>query len=603
MRRRYAARAASRGVGPVQWVSTGNLSVATPVIGHGGPPLVAKSDGTLVVGRARLDNRDEIAAANGVDAAGASDLELVLHTVARSGTAHVGNLVGDFAFVAVDRASGDIVAVRDPFGVKPLFYTRTATEIAFASHPSILSDADALNPEYVAHFLVATVPPNESTIYPNINAVPSGATVLCRAGAVVIEPFWSADDFDFDYTIDVQTSIETFQTLFARAVELRLSSSGPTWAHLSGGLDSSSVVAMAQRLAQLGTVSEGLAGTLTIVDHTADGDERHYSDIVLAATGLKNQQVAGYWHWQNDGSPPPLTEEPSSVYTLWALERRLYAELRKTEVGVLLSGLGADHYLTGNLYYIADWLAQGRFADAFRELARWSSLARTSFWRLAAQNALTPLLPAGMTLLGPRSSQWAVPAWINPQFARAVSIRAKMRGAGLTRPSLEKRDASTRPRSRFLANIASAMRGFGTYLERPITNVQHAYPFLYRPLVEFSLRLPPGLRAQPFARKWILREAMRGILPEEIRTRTTKGGTTGRFQWSLLRERARVDDILRDPILGQMGYIDVDELRKGVEAARSNQCEAVNAVMCALSLETWLRVRSGRWHAMGPVHQ
>jgi hypothetical protein len=109
------------------------------------------------------------------------------------------------------------------------------------------------------------------------------------------------------------------------------------------------------------------------------------------------------------------------------------------------------------------------------------------------------------------------------------------------------------------------------------------------------LRLPPTQRVRPHARKWILREATRDVLPETVRTRATKGGIDARVLWSLQHEHARVDSLLSDPILAQLGCIDPQPLRVAVEQARHGRPVNNVLLMSALSLETWMAVRNGRW--------
>jgi asparagine synthase (glutamine-hydrolysing) len=101
------------------------------------------------------------------------------------------------------------------------------------------------------------------------------------------------------------------------------------------------------------------------------------------------------------------------------------------------------------------------------------------------------------------------------------------------------------------------------------------------------------LRAQ--GRKWILREAMKGVLPEEVRTRRQKGGIDARILWALQQERPLIDALLTDPILGQYGCIDVNAVRHMVENARIGKCENPVQLMSVLGLETWLCARLGAW--------
>jgi asparagine synthase (glutamine-hydrolysing) len=124
-------------------------------------------------------------------------------------------------------------------------------------------------------------------------------------------------------------------------------------------------------------------------------------------------------------------------------------------------------------------------------------------------------------------------------------------------------------------------------------NIEMRYPFLYRPLVEFSLGLPVNERIRPGTTKWILREAMRGVVPEKIRTRSSKGAFDARILWSLTHERARIESLLKSPILGDLGCIDPIAFRKAVEGARTGIHVDSVTLFSALSLETWLSARAG----------
>lgn len=124
------------------------------------------------------------------------------------------------------------------------------------------------------------------------------------------------------------------------------------------------------------------------------------------------------------------------------------------------------------------------------------------------------------------------------------------------------------------------------------------FPFLYRPLVEFGLQLPPQLVRRPFSSKWILREAVRDLLPASVVNRRGKGSIQARVIWSLGKERTRVDELLKNPHLADLGCIDREKLRSACTGTRTSLVPNTN-VMATLSLETWLQVRSGRWAARG----
>jgi asparagine synthase (glutamine-hydrolysing) len=124
------------------------------------------------------------------------------------------------------------------------------------------------------------------------------------------------------------------------------------------------------------------------------------------------------------------------------------------------------------------------------------------------------------------------------------------------------------------------------------------YPFLYRPLVEFAMSLPPELCVQPQARKWVLRQAMRGILPEVVRTRIGKGGVMSLLGWSLSAQAPLLEPLLHDPILAELGIIDASRFRSAFHDAshRPDRGDHLQtSVQATLLLEAWLQLRAGRW--------
>jgi asparagine synthetase B (glutamine-hydrolysing) len=154
------------------------------------------------------------------------------------------------------------------------------------------------------------------------------------------------------------------------------------------------------------------------------------------------------------------------------------------------------------------------------------------------------------------------------------------------------------PRGRkFAGAVASTLAHFGTSTDVSLYDefFDLRHPFLYRPLVEFCLQLAPELRSRPFEQKWVFREALRGVLPEAIRRRTGKGGMDSRLAWALIHERRRIDELVNNSVLGQIGCVDDHKLSTAIEEVRNGRTSLVGWLFDTLSLETWLRVRSGRW--------
>jgi len=123
------------------------------------------------------------------------------------------------------------------------------------------------------------------------------------------------------------------------------------------------------------------------------------------------------------------------------------------------------------------------------------------------------------------------------------------------------------------------------------------YPFLHRPLVELCLQLPPELKVTEGMHKWILRAGMQGILPEEIRRRTSKGFINVGTDRAFTAQRARLDSLLEQSVLGDMGCIDASLARKALTQRTERSFSDNSLLEHLLTLETWFTVRLGRWTA------
>jgi asparagine synthetase B (glutamine-hydrolysing) len=128
------------------------------------------------------------------------------------------------------------------------------------------------------------------------------------------------------------------------------------------------------------------------------------------------------------------------------------------------------------------------------------------------------------------------------------------------------------------------------------------HPFLYRPLVEFALRLPPALCIRPHQHKWVLREAMRDILPEVVRTRIGKGSPIDVGVWSFSALRSALEPLVRESILADLGIVDAVKLRRALDETPREAYSITQqhiSVFATLAVEAWLQARSGRWPREG----
>ncbi|MGH7720839.1 MAG: asparagine synthetase B family protein, partial [Gemmatimonadaceae bacterium] len=547
-------------------------------------------------GVVRLDNRAEVESwvkTPGRQLTDLTDLELVLRLVAQTGTKRIRDVLGDFAFVVWHGATRSAVAAADALGVKKLFYAERNGLFAFASRAEALALEDRYEPQRFAE-LVALCPPTPGlTAYAGVRRLVAGTLATIEQGDLTPRAYWRPEECEMvSFTPALEREAPAaLRGLLLDAVRQRVSSNGDTWAQLSGGLDSSSIVSVSQWLAGRGAVAHGLGGTVTYVDwQNTDADEREYSDAVAARWRVRNETIVDPPLWMDGETEPPHLDEPLHSLAFYPRERRLCEIVLNSGGRGLLAGFGSDELFTGTTIFFADWLARGRLWPAVRDITRWAARGRTSFWDLAYHNAVLPLVPRALRRPTSFHDGRLLP-WVSEAADRRYGLQSRTHSVTGNAGRLGRK---------YRDSMLQRVRAITTKLDAGMIGdvLDVRYPFLARPVVEFALRLPPQLCARPHARKWVLREAMREILPEVVRTRVGKGGPTDALVRSLIAQRAALEPLVQTPLLADLGVVDAPRLRAAFEAAPlsadgdRNLC--IN-VQNTLMTEAWLRIRSGRW--------
>ena len=564
--------------GPFDFLLAGPFAAAARTGPDALRPMLARFHNLVGAGDCRLDNRAELnATLRKPPSANASDLEVALAVIDAGGETAIASLHGDFGFAVWDASAQKLLLVRDAFGVRSLFYRHGDGLVSISSGIEPLQSNERPDLDHIADFLLGMHSMGERTIWSDVKAVPAACYVRQQGTVCQTRRYWDPAAFDADESMRDDEAVATFSKLLAQAVVSRFDTNGATWAHLSGGLDSSSIVALASELG-------GLAGTLTGVDTLGEGDERKYSNVVAERCGVRNEEVCDYWAWQNDGMDAPLTDEPQPLYPFYARDRRLHEVVRSSGARVVLGGLGSDHYLAGTLDYLTDIAARGNVARATRETAQWAIKLRTSFWRLAKRQLVQPFLPGVMQ---PPTPLMSVPGWLSPDFAGRRQLGQRLPTAHARRG---------RPGHRLKTHTLNNLRSLPAWVDRwPWgTDAEMRYPFLDRRLVEAALRMPMSAQIRPGVQKWVLRESMRNTLPDTVRERAGKGGIDARILWSMEKERPLIDHLLQDPVLADLGVIEPIRIREAVDKARRGIRTNNVLLMSTLSLETWFSTRAGR---------
>jgi asparagine synthase (glutamine-hydrolysing) len=552
-------------------------------------PAIYESESVNAVGSVRLHNRAQIEADLRCDGGQLSDLAICAQYVEHGGAANIKRIIGEFGFVWVDSRAGIGLVACDAFSLSPLYYRQSADLLLVTNRAANIADSQRFDRDFIAEFLVVGINPDNRTIYEHVHAVPPGSYLLVTRESVRVHKYWSIDEFGRLSHVDERETTNRFRDLIADAVGAAMSDRLTTFAQLSGGLDSSSIVSTAAlRLTDIHR-SHGLQGTVTYTDSLGHADERIYSDAVVDRTGIRNHVLPYGWMLEDDGTPPPATDLPTMSYAWYARERRLDQFLRQHGAQALLSGEGSDLYLTGDLIYTADLMAAGHIGTAVNRLLQAAMVQRQSFWKLCWKNAILPNIGGhAQELFGGRSTK--PPAWLPEAFVERFNVGRRLTGLRrLSGPSGKKFAGAVQHELSIAKRLAMRTTIDG--------NVEFRYPFLYRPLVEFALTLPPEMLAKPGITKWILRQSMRGILPDSVRQRTGKGAIGARVVWALNQERSIIRQLLRESILVQLGCVDYERLRRVLRLARRGEAPGIVSIIAVITLEFWLNVRSGLWKA------
>jgi asparagine synthase (glutamine-hydrolysing) len=550
-------------------------------------PSIARIGSCVAFGDARLQNRQEVAS-RVCSTESTNDLGLIVEALQRHGYTGLRTCFGAFAFVLWDPKRQQAVLVRDALGLQPLYYARHGNQIVVSSRASALAVGDDYDEEFIGDLLVNGANLDSRTVYRGVHAVPPGSLITFRERAETPSAYWSPHEFGPEGNPSLDDAADHLRSLLSDALLADHTGTTETWAALSGGIDSSAIVCLCEWLTRAGRLPSSLGGTASIYDTIGKADERMYSNAVVALYGVPNEQLEGGWPWQGfDDDMIPPSDQPCGAFIVRHTFVNLAALVRQHGGRVYLSGLGPDHYLSENLNYIGDLAVRGRLWKAGHELLRWSVAKRRSVWRTAFRQVLYPMLPRPLALrYTPTPS--AMPPWLRQDFVRRCGVDARLQSVRRVAGPLGRQ---------YRDSIAYDIRHLSQQLHPDLfeNGITTRYPYLYQPLLEFALTLPPHLRCQPAMPKRALTHAMRGVLPELIRGRTGKGATGTRATWALEYQRDLLAQLTRDPILAQLGLVDQAALRRRAAFASRGRGQRMLPLLSTLTIETWLQVRAGRW--------
>jgi asparagine synthase (glutamine-hydrolysing) len=506
---------------------------------------------------------------------------------------------GDFAIALYDAATSTLWLGRDRFGFKPLYYTVTPNGFAFASRPAALLALPGvsrdLNRQFVAlfaasHYRYFDNQPEQSP-YAAVSQLPAGHVLKHRDGRATVTAYWRLHP-DADFERREEDLASEYRDLLLDAVGLRLRAAEKPAFTLSGGMDSSSVLASAVR--QLGSRQDA---------YSVVYDDRAYDESAEIQTML--DAAVSCWHPVAIGTPDVPTivdrmiavhDEPVATAT-WLSHYLLCDHVRNDGFGSLFGGLGGDELNAGEyeyfFFFFADLAATGCDGLLDRETAKWIEYHDHPIFRKSVAS-----MRDGLMRLVDRS---------RPGVNRP-DPRRMFRYAGALDPSyfdLERFEPiMDAPTTSYLKNrtYQDLFRETAPCCLRAedrqatAAGLDHYLPFLDHRLVEFMFRVPGTMKFRHGVTKHLLRLAMRGMLPDDTRTRVKKTGWNAPAHiWFSGRGAETLRDIVSSARFRARGIYRPVEVMRIIDEHEAIVCsgrQVENHMMFLwqlLNLELWLR--------------
>jgi asparagine synthase (glutamine-hydrolysing) len=549
-------------------------------------------DGVVLTWDGRLDNREEIQAQvpRRYLSKTPTDIELVFAAYHKWGVGCFSELIGDWALAVWDSRIQQLILARDYIGVRRLFYRQDPNGVVWCTilEPLVWTAPAKLHLdlEYLAGCLYPR-PPIETTPYQEIRAVVPGTFIT-------IDPqrrrstkrYWDLSPNDrIRHKSDAEYE-EHFRDVFALAVRRRLRSDKTILAELSGGVDSSSIVCMADdlRVKESGPAIE----TLSYYDPAEpSGDERPYFSLIEQRRGKIGHHISladfETQYSQEALAPlPPYRSVASPGYFRSALrwDQTLHDIHTTSDTRVVLSGVGGDELLGGIQYAspeLADYLLHGRLVTFARSLMEWSVARRRPMLHLISETA--ELLKALRRPNRAGSSRTLAIPWVRvcpPKRHAAFGSFAHWRALPPAKLNME----------RVRYDLGSQL----TSIDFPFVGcAERRYPFLDRSLFVFLASIPRTQILQARHRRHLMRRALRETVPHGVLFRKTKWfGSRGPL--SLFQNHAGLlDQLFGDSWLSHGLIVDITMLRDVIGRMQQGASNEGLQLRAAIGIEYWLR--------------
>jgi asparagine synthase (glutamine-hydrolysing) len=550
------------------------------------PPRVTQphvlQSGVVVIYDGRLDNHEELRSGLGlpVDANAAT---IAGAAYERWGTDCLRRLVGDWAFSIWDPREKLLVLAKDFLGSRHLFYSIDQEKLTWSTVLDTLvlleEQAFRLSEEYIAGWLSSFPAPHLSP-YIGIHAVPPNSFVSVRRGQHTVQQYREFDCGKRIFYRNDRDYEEHFRSVFACAVRRRLQSNSPVLAELSGGMDSASIVCMADRIALRDSVAAPRVDTVSYFSNSEPHwNEQPYFEKVEGQRGRIGTHIdvsSEMFLMSGEGHLLLAPGRASSV------NPQLADLIRSGGYRVVLSGVGGDE-MTGGiptpLPELQDLLVTFQPRMLIRKLNAWASIQRRP-WPLLLAEAVGAFSSPTIARIPPHLRPCG---WLQPQFVKRNSSAIH---------NNERRRTLLGPLPSFQENLVAldALRrqlaSTGLPTDPPF---ERWYPFLDRTFLEFIFAIPREQLVRPGQRRSLMRRALADIVPGEVLNRRRKGFVGRSMLMAVSAQYPSLIKLSAEMVSGELGFVSPEAFRSAIERVRLGQEAPSVGFMRTLGIESWLR--------------
>ena len=574
-------------------------------VAHGHQPI-SNEDGTIwVVFNGEIYNHAELRSR--LEAAGhlystRSDTETIVHAYEEYGRKCVHHLRGMFAFAIWDSRTRQLFMARDRLGIKPLYYRLKTDSLLFGSeikvilaHPEVAATFSRSSlPEYLAFGYLS----GEETFYEGIRKLPPGHTILIdEAGEPEIESYWDLEIRVVEQAHPATYYVDGYREQLEQAVQSHLMSDVPLGVFLSGGLDSSTIAALATKVRgeSIETFSVGYS-------------EHSFSELPQARAVAKHlhsihHEVVLSEEEFFDALPLLIWQEDEPVS--WPSSVALYfvSQLASSRVKVVLTGEGSDETLAGYSRYAftlknaaADRVYRGLLPRSVREAVR-RGVLQSSLLSASTRRKLSH------TFLARDGESWQAFYFDNFFSAFGSQHQSQLLTQDFLNETCDRSPYSNvlrfwdgAPGSTLQKMLYTDIK---TYLVELLmkqdnmsmaASIESRVPFLDHKLVEYAVTIPAEFQIEGTSGKHILKRAVQDLLPNDIVYQKKLGFPTPWSTWLAGPGFHRVEQILLDARTVERGFFKPEAIAKLLEEHRSRRHDNYDRIWKLLNFEIWYRI-------------